>query len=209
VHEYYLTPSSFLYTCSQFATFTFINIYVKIQLYKGPSKQRSRSTQCAQMWYLFEGSKMYISVWRIKFTNTTFGHTVWTWISAWMDLCTVGFWREHAQIMKITNVFFYPISAFAQTNLIIELKLTVYLFSKKLGTDHLTSRGAWEFEYLFFLSHKARFFFHNLTLGYMTKTLKQIFFFLHQNHNIFFSNIGNQNICLEKNHNPPWKLNGR
>ena len=37
--------------------------------------------------------------------------------------------------------FFNPISAFAQTNLIIELKLTVYLFSKKLGTDHLTSRG--------------------------------------------------------------------
>jgi hypothetical protein len=35
-HEYYLTPSSFLYTCSQFATFTFINIYIKIQLYKGP-----------------------------------------------------------------------------------------------------------------------------------------------------------------------------
>jgi len=26
--------------------------------------------------------------------------------------------REHAQIMKITNVFFNPISAFAQTNLI-------------------------------------------------------------------------------------------
>ena len=49
--------------------------------------------------------------------------------------------REHAQIMKITNVFFNPISAFAQTNLIIELKLTVYLFSKKLGMDHLTSRG--------------------------------------------------------------------
>jgi hypothetical protein len=32
--------------------------------------------------------------------------------------------REHAQIMKITNVC-YPISAFAQTYLIIELKLTV------------------------------------------------------------------------------------
>ena len=32
--------------------------------------------------------------------------------------------REHAQIMKITNVFFYPISVYAQTNLIIELKLT-------------------------------------------------------------------------------------
>jgi hypothetical protein len=43
----------------------------------------------------------------------------------------------------------------------------------------------------------------------MTKTLNQIiFFFLHQNQNIFFSNFGNQNIVLEKNHNPPWKLNG-
>ena len=49
--------------------------------------------------------------------------------------------REHAQIMKKTNVFFNSISAFAQTSLIIELKLTVYLFSKKLGTAHLTSRG--------------------------------------------------------------------
>ena len=38
--------------------------------------------------------KMYISVWRIKFTNTTFGHAAWTWISAWMDLCTVGFWHK-------------------------------------------------------------------------------------------------------------------
>jgi uncharacterized Rmd1/YagE family protein len=37
----------------------------------------------------------------------------------------------------------------------------------------------------------------------MTKTLIQIFFFLHQNQNIFFSDIGNQNIFLEKNHTPP------
>ena len=49
--------------------------------------------------------------------------------------------REHAQIMKITNGFFNPISAFAQTNLIIELKLTVYLLRRKLGPDHLISRG--------------------------------------------------------------------
>jgi hypothetical protein len=42
-------------------------------------------------------------------------------------------------------------------------------------------------------------FFPDLTLGYMTKTLNQIiFFFLHQNQNIFFSDIGNQNIYLEK-----------
>ena len=43
----------------------------------------------------------------------------------------------------------------------------------------------------------------------MTKTESDNFFFLHQNQNIFFSNIGNQNIFLEKKHNPPLKLNGR
>jgi hypothetical protein len=41
-------------------------------------------------------------------------------------------------------------------------------------------------------------FFQNSTVDYMTKTLNQIFFFFHQNQNIFFSNIGNQNIFLEK-----------
>ena len=57
-------------------------------------------------------------------------------------------------------------------------------------------RTTQELEYLIFWS--------NLTLGYMTKTLNQIFFFsLHQNQNIFFSNIGNQNIFLEIKHNPP------
>jgi hypothetical protein len=57
---------------------------------------------------------------------------------------------------------------------------------------------------IFFFSRANReFFFQNLTLGYMTKTLNHIFFFsLHQNQNIFFSNIGNQNIFLE-NPTPP------
>ena len=51
---------------------------------------------------------------------------------------------------------------------------------------------------------KTQFFFQISTLGYMTKTLNHIiFFFLHQNQNVFFSNIGNQNIFLEKKHNPP------
>ena len=42
-----------------------------------------------------------------------------------------------------------------------------------------------------------------------SKNSESDFFFLHQNQNIFFSNIGNQNIFLEKNHNPPFRLNGR
>jgi hypothetical protein len=48
--------------------------------------------------------------------------------------------------------------------------------------------------FIFFVAQSAKFFFQNSTLGYMTKTLNQIFFFLHQNQNIFSSNIGNQNI---------------
>jgi hypothetical protein len=47
----------------------------------------------------------------------------------------------------------------------------------------------------FFCRAKREFFFQKLTLGYMTKTLNQIIFlFLHQNQNIFFSNIGNDII---------------
>jgi hypothetical protein len=49
-------------------------------------------------------------------------------------------------------------------------------------------RTTQELEYLFFCR---------------AKTLNQIYFFLRQNQNIFFSNIANQNIFLEKKHNRP------
>ena len=53
--------------------------------------------------------------------------------------------------------------------------------------------------YFFIVAQSANFFFQIFTLGYMTKTLNHIiFFFLHQNQNIFFSNIGNQNILFRK-----------
>ena len=88
-------------------------------------------------------------------------------------------------------------------------------FPYQLGTDYLTWRGGgygflFRSEIFFRTTQELEFFFQNITLGYTIKTLNQIiFFFLHQNQNIFFSNIGNQNIFLEKNHNPPFKLNGR
>jgi hypothetical protein len=71
----------------------------------------------------------------------------------------------------------------------------------KLGTDHLTWRaGLW-----FFVSFR-NFFSDNTRV----RTLNQIIiFFLHQNQKKNFSNIGNQNIFLEKNHSPPFKLNCR
>ena len=59
----------------------------------------------------------------------------------------------------------------------------IWGFKKMLGTDHLTCRGRgygflFRFEF-FFRTTRVRIFFFvvNLTLGYMTKTLNQIFFF--------------------------------
>ena len=49
--------------------------------------------------------------------------------------------REHAQIMKIIYVFSYPISAFAQTNLIIELKLTVLSFQQEIRDGPFNFQG--------------------------------------------------------------------
>ena len=64
--------------------------------------------------------------------------------------------------------------------------------------------GLWFFvPFRIFFSDNTRvrilILFQNLTLCYMTKTLNQIFFFLHQNQNIF----------LEKNHTPPPPLQAK
>ena len=49
-----------------------------------------------------------------------------------------------------------------------------------------------------FLSRKAQFFFPEYNIRLYDKNFESdYFFFLHQNQNIFFSNIGNQNIFLE------------
>jgi hypothetical protein len=61
--------------------------------------------------------------------------------------------------------------------------------------------------FIYFVTQSPNFFFQNISLDYMTKTLNHIFFFLHQIQNIFFSNIGNQIIFFRKKHNPPFKLN--
>jgi hypothetical protein len=72
-------------------------------------------------------------------------------------------------------------------------------------------RTTQELEYLFFLSREAQFFFPEFKIRLYDKNSESdYFFFLHQNQNIFFSNIGNQNIFLEKKTiTPPFKLNGR
>jgi hypothetical protein len=63
---------------------------------------------------------------------------------------------------------------------------------------------------IFFLSRKTPNFFPVFIIRLYDKySESDYFFFLHQHQNIFFGNIGNQNIFLEKNHNPPFKLNGR
>ena len=51
-------------------------------------------------------------------------------------------------------------------------------------------RTTQDLEYLFFCRVKREHFLQDLTLGYITMTLNPIsFFLLHQNQNIFFSNI--------------------
>jgi hypothetical protein len=71
-------------------------------------------------------------------------------------------------------------------------------------------RTTQELEYLFFLSGKARICFPEFHIRLYDKNSESdYFFFLHQNQNICFSNIGNQNISLEKKPYPPFKLNGR
>ena len=87
-------------------------------------------------------------------------------------------------------------------NVIRWKKKKLGIFTGKVYLLAELAEGVWFFiSFSKFFSDNTRvriFFFQNLTLGYMTKTLNQIFFFLHQNQNIFFSNIGNQNIFLEK-----------
>ena len=84
-----------------------------------------------------------------------------------------------------------------------------------LGTDHLTCKGGGygflfrseiffrttrELEY-FFLSRNL---FPEFNIGLYDKNSESDFFFLHQNQNIVFSNIGNQNIFLETP--PPFQV---
>ena len=58
-----------------------------------------------------------------------------------------------------------------------------------------------------FCRAKREIFFQNLTLGYMTKSLNQIFFFSSTKIRIFFSaTLGIRIFFLEKNHNPPLQV---
>jgi hypothetical protein len=68
-----------------------------------------------------------------------------------------------------------------------------------LFRSEICFRTTQELEYLYFCRAQSAIFSpQNLTLGYMIKTLNPIFFSLHQNPNIFFSNIANWNIFFFK-----------
>ena len=61
----------------------------------------------------------------------------------------------------------------------------------------------------FFCRAKREFFFLNLTLGYMTKTLNHIFFFPPPKSEYFFQQHWESEYYFQKkNHNPTFKLNG-
>ena len=62
----------------------------------------------------------------------------------------------------------------------------------------------------FFCRAKRDFFFQNLTLGYMTKSLNQIIFFFSTKIRIFFQQHWESEYFFKKKkpQRPPWKLNG-
>ena len=138
-----------------------------------------------------------------------FIHQIYTWTFVRQIKTLVALYKlKPLQNLTWGNIF-SPASdgssLYTITN--IEVVYLLYIYTSFptlwLGTDHLTCRFFVSFRN-FFRTTPVRIFnffvaFQNLTLGYMTKTLNQIFFFLHQNQNIFFSNIENQNIFLEIN----------
>ena len=64
-------------------------------------------------------------------------------------------------------------------------------------------RTTQELEYLFFLSRKEQIFFQEFNIRLYNKNSKSYYFFFPPpKSEYFFSNIGNQNIFLGKNHNP-------
>ena len=73
-----------------------------------------------------------------------------------------------------------------------------------LFRSELFIRTTRELEYLFFLSLKAQFFFPEFNIWLYDKNSESdYYFFPPPKSEYFFSNIGNQNIFLEKKHNPP------
>jgi hypothetical protein len=66
-------------------------------------------------------------------------------------------------------------------------------------------RTTQELEYLFVLLREARKCFPELNIRLYDKNSESDFFFPLPKSEYFFSNIGNENIVLEKNHSPPWK----
>ena len=85
----------------------------------------------------------------------------------------------------------------------------MFLYIRSLGTDHLTWRwGLWFFVsfrnyfsdntrvriFIYFCRAEREFFFPEFTIRLYDNNSESDFFSLHQNQNVFFSNIGNQNI---------------
>jgi hypothetical protein len=95
---------------------------------------------------------------------------------------------------KITNILLLQKRSYLFPNLILvslylDNTVMVFCFVQKCFLDNTRVR------IFIFLSRRAQFFFPEFNIRLYDKNSESdIFFFLHQNQNIFFSNIGNQNI---------------
>ena len=87
----------------------------------------------------------------------------------------------------------FKVGAFRDRPFNLEGGVMVFSYVQKLFFGQHKSQN------ILFLSRKARNFFPEFNIRLYDKISESdFFFFLHQNQNIFFSNIGNQNIFFRK-----------
>jgi hypothetical protein len=117
------------------------------------------------------GTKM----WRVKPVNGNSFFTEFIFIT----VCTNSVMS--IRFISSTN-FPHPIGSLAEISTYFPK-----LLQRGLVREQFFFRTTQELQYLFFCRAKREFFFQNLILGYMTKTLNQIIFFSSTKIRIFFS----------------------
>jgi hypothetical protein len=112
-------------------------------------------------------------------------------------MCDVNLFLTFASLgfVLLWQLFYLICSSIVIRDRPFKLKGGGYGFLFRLENFFRTTQ---ELEY-FFLSRQARIFFPEFNIRLYDKNSESdYFFFLHQNLNIFFSNIGNQNIFFRK-----------
>jgi hypothetical protein len=118
-------------------------------------------------------------------------------IKIWKSIQTMVKLNDRSLTINVNfNFFFVKI---AQESLLHQARIQQFWKRGPRLLFEIFFRTTQELEYLFFLPRKALTFFPEFNNRLYDKNSESdYFFFLQQNQNIFFSNIGNQNIFFRK-----------